>query len=289
MEKGKVVRQAAVAGSFYPGSSRELRQLVESCFTSSLGPGALPQVAVSGPRQIIGLICPHAGIIYSGPAAARGFFQVASDGKPEHVIILGPNHRGVGTSLAVSTAAEWETPLGKVKVDEVGARNLLAESTKLKKDDAAHAYEHSLEIQLPFLQYLYGDEFNILPVCMGSQDLATSQEVGKAIARAFSPQDTLIIASSDFTHYESHSSAKKKDGIALQAIERLDAEGLVAAIDRYDITMCGPGPIIAMMTACKQWGVAGVNVLGYTTSGDVTGDYSHVVGYASVEVRLKKR
>lgn len=289
MERGRPVRQPAVAGSLYPGSARELRQLVESCFTSGIGPGALPEVVVSGPRQIVGLICPHAGIIYSGPAAAHGFYRLAVDGRPEHVIIIGPNHHGLGASLALSTAVEWETPLGKVKVDEAGAENLLAESSGIKKDDAAHTYEHSLEIQLPFLQYLYGNDFTILPVCMGSQELATSKELGNAIARAFSPRDTLIIASSDFTHYESQASAKKKDSIALQAIERLDGEGLLSVIGRYNITMCGPGPIVAMMTACKQWGDVEVNVLRHTTSGDVSGDYGHVVGYASVEVRLKKR
>ncbi|MDZ4245956.1 MAG: AmmeMemoRadiSam system protein B, partial [Dehalococcoidia bacterium] len=280
------VRSPAVAGAFYPGNAGELRQLVERCFKHSLGPGSLPRVIPGGKRSLAGLVCPHAGLIYSGPVAAHGYFQLASRAKPERVVILGPNHHGYGPALSLSAALAWETPLGRIAIDGEGAKKLLAGNPALRQENDAHVYEHSLEVQLPFLQYLYGEDFKIIPIAMSEQGLAESTKLGLTIAGAFPADDTVVIASSDFSHYEPQAAAEKLDGLAIKAIEKMDGDGLFSAIARHGITMCGPGPVTAAMAACRQWGVTEARLLRYATSGDVSGDYSRVVGYASISMAL---
>ncbi len=280
------MRKPAVAGSFYPGSFTGLQRQIEDCFKHPLGPGALPGEGRSVERHTLGLVSPHAGYIYSGPVAANGFSRIAAEKKPATVVIVGPNHRGLGGAVAVGREGTWQTPLGTVEVDVVVGEAIISAGHWAKWDDLAHGMEHSLEVQVPFLQYIYGPEFKIVPIVMLRQELEVSEDLGRAIAAALKGKDGLIIASSDFSHYESQSSASRKDRMALDAILNLDPARLEETVNSHNISMCGPGPVMAMIVACKELGAKKARLLRYATSGDITGDHSQVVGYASVAVTL---
>lgn len=284
METGKLTRRPSCAGFFYPANERDLRKLIDNCFTAPQGPGSPSSKRPSLRRQTIGLISPHAGFVYSGPVAAHGFFKLSAEAKPQRVIILGPNHRSLGAPIALSAAGAWETPMGTIKIDRDGTDRLLSKNDWLKTDENAHVAEHSLEVQLPFLQYIYGDSFTLIPITMEWLDVDICRGLGNAIAAAFSPEDTLIVASSDLSHYERQDTVNNKDSIALEAIVKLDVNAFADAVQQYNITACGIGPIIAALTACSIWGATEAQVLRHATSGDVSGDYDRVVGYASVAV-----
>ena len=278
------MRKPAVAGSFYPGSFTGLQRQIEDCFKHPLGPGTLPGEGRSVERHTLGLVSPHAGYIYSGPVAAHGFSRIAAEKKPVTVVIVGPNHRGLGAAVAVGREGTWQTPLGTVEVDVGVGEAIISAGHWAKWDDLAHSMEHSLEVQVPFLQYIYGSEFKIVPIAMLRQEWEIAQDLGRAIAAALKGKDGLVIASSDFSHYESQASASRKDRLALDAILSLDPARLEETVNSHNISMCGPGPVMAMITACKDLGAKKANLLRYATSGDVSGDYSQVVGYASVAV-----
>jgi AmmeMemoRadiSam system protein B len=278
------MRKAAVAGSFYAGSSRELRHQIEACFKHSLGPGALPITKEKNTRHILGLVSPHAGYSYSGPVASHGFSRIASEGAPETVIILGLNHRAIGSPLAISKEKGWQTPLGSVETDLELGEQIVTTSRWLQWDDTAHAWEHSLEVQLPFLQYIYGSDFKIVPIAMLRQDLEVSRDLGQAIASSVKDKDAVVIGSTDFSHYEAQSLASRNDQLAINAILDLSPQQLEKVVVTHDISMCGVGPVMAMLVACKQLGADNARLLRYATSGDITEDYSRVVGYASIEV-----
>jgi len=278
------MRKPAVAGSFYEGSAAGLRRQIEDCFKHPLGPGALPGSARVVERRILGLVSPHAGYIYSGPVAANGFFQIAAEGKPQTVVILGPNHRGLGAAVAVGGQEAWQTPLGSVEIDVEVGQAIVSATRWARLDDLAHSMEHSIEVQVPFLQYIYENGFRIVPISMLRQDWEVSRELGRAVAAALKGENAVIIASSDFSHYESQSMASKKDRLALESILNLEPERLEETVISHSITMCGPGPVMTMLTACKALGSKKARLLRYATSGDITGDHSQVVGYASVEV-----
>jgi len=278
------VRYPAVAGSWYSGTLKGLRAQIEECFTHKLGPGKIPKVTGDGPRKIVGLLCPHAGYMYSGPVAAHSYYNLALDGKPEIVILLGPNHRGYGSALAIMNEGAWRTPLGDVEIDTETANQIVRGSRIIDIDESAHGPEHSLEMQLPFLQHLYDQTFRLVPICFLMQDLETGREVGQALAKALSGKNAVVIASTDMTHYEPQKTAEVKDKKALNAVLKLDEGQLYSVVESYGISMCGYGPTIAMITAAKAMGAKEAQLLCYKTSGDVTGDYSAVVGYASVSV-----
>ena len=278
------MRKPAVAGSFYDGSAAGLRRQIEDCFKHPLGPGALPGSARVVERRILGLVSPHAGYIYSGPVAANGFFQIAAEGKPQTVVILGPNHTGLGAAVAVGGQDAWQTPLGSVEIDVEVGQAIVSAIRWARLDDLAHSMEHSIEVQVPFLQYIYENGFRIVPISMLRHDWEVSRELGRAVAAAIKGKNAVIIASSDFSHYESQSMASKKDRLALESILNLEPERLEETVISHSITMCGPGPVMTMLTACKALGSKKARLLRYATSGDITGDHSQVVGYASVEV-----
>jgi AmmeMemoRadiSam system protein B len=276
------VRPPAFAGSWYAGTPDRLRSQIEESFTNRLGPGSLPAVVESGPRNVVGLVCPHAGYMYSGSVAAYSYFQLATDGKPDVVVIFSPNHTGRGSALAVMSEGAWRTPLGDVEIDTETADKILERSQIVDVDEMAHAYEHSIEIQLPFLQYLYGSDFKFVPLTFMMQDLVSSREVGKATAEALSGKNALVIASTDMSHYEPQERAEKKDRMALEAAVKMDEEQYYSIIESQAVSSCGYGPTIAAITASKELGAKKAKLLCYRTSGDVTGDYSGVVGYASI-------
>ncbi|MDI6689471.1 MAG: AmmeMemoRadiSam system protein B [Actinomycetota bacterium] len=277
----KPIRKPAVAGLFYQADPDDLRTQLEDCFLNPLGPGSLPQVNPKGEHRIIGLISPHAGYMYSGPIAAHGFHRLARDQETKLAIILGPNHSGIGSPVAISKRI-WNMPLGSVEIDSKVAQEI--ESPVINEDEMAHIREHSIEVQLPFLQYLYGARFKFVPICMLDQSLETNLRVGEILAEALSEKEAIIIASTDFTHYEPHSQAQRKDKEALQAILELDPHKLNGVVKNLSITMCGTGPVMAMLTACRILGAKKAKLISYATSGDVTGDFGAVVGYASLAV-----
>jgi AmmeMemoRadiSam system protein B len=279
------VRRPTQAGSFYAGDAKSLRAQVEGCFLGELGPGRLPRVAMDGCRRVVGLICPHAGYVYSGAVAANAYYELGLDGVPETVVVLGPNHTGYGSALALMDGGVWRTPLGDVEVDSVVARELCGETGLLDVDEVAHRFEHSVEVQLPFLQFLFGSGFKFVPVCFGLQDLASAEEIGNALVEVLSGRNAVIIASSDFSHYVPASVAARKDGLALEAVEEMDARKFLSVVESENVTACGYGPIAALITAAKGLMATEAKVLQYKTSGDITGDNSSVVGYAAVVFR----
>jgi AmmeMemoRadiSam system protein B len=274
-----MLRQAAVAGYFYQGSSSALRDQVE-------------RFLVPGAKKIkaLGIVSPHAGLVYSGSVAGAVYSSIELPGT---FILIGPNHTGLGAPVSLMAKGQWETPLGTVRIDEELAAAVLSRSRLIREDTLAHLKEHSLEVQLPFIQFLK-KEFMIVPIQMMDTRMDTCLALGTAIAEAiaecgvrsaeFKTKGTLIVASSDMSHYISAEEAKKKDHKAIKRILDLDAQGLYYTVRDEDITMCGYGPAVAMLTACKALGAKKAELIKYTNSGEVSGDYDQVVGYAGIVV-----
>jgi len=277
------VRRPYVAGSFYPLDKQRLRQDIENCFRHTLGPGRLP-VKGDKPRTITALVCPHAGYIYSGHVAAYSYLALSEEKAPETAIILCPNHTGLGSAVSLMGEGYWETPLGRVKINSDLSNAIFKASGMIDMDESAHQYEHSIEVQLPFLQYMYGSRVNIVPICMGFQDLETSKNVGEAIAEAAKGNNIVIIASTDMTHQETQTSAARKDRLVLDAIEAMNEAKVQEVVSRNRMTMCGYGPVSAAIVASKKQGADRAEILSYHTSGDITGDQGAVVGYASAKI-----
>jgi hypothetical protein len=219
--------------------------------------------------------------MYSGPVAANGFHFIAEEGQPETVIIIGPNHTGYGSGASIIVEGAWRTPLGDIKINSDLATAIQCNTKFLDIDQSAHRYEHSIEVQLPFLQYIY-NQFRIVPICMQMQDLGVSCDLGMAIANAIEDSNVLIIASTDFSHYEPQQIAASKDAKAISAITNLDENALQKIIHTHKVSMCGYGPVSAAIVAAKRLGATTGRLLQYKTSGDITEDYSQVVGYASL-------
>jgi len=279
------VRRPTQAGAFYEGDAEALKTQIENCFLQEFGPKKLPTVNRDGPRKVVGLVCPHAGYMFSGAVAANAYYELAQDGKPDTAVILGPNHTGYGSALALMNEGVWRTPLGDVEVDGATANQIVQETRLVDVDDVAHRFEHSIEVQLPFLQYLYGSEFKFVPVCFQMQDLSSAVEVGKALVEVLANKNAVVIASSDMTHYEPQGNAAAKDLAALKAVEAMDEKRFYSIIETQNVTACGYGPIATVIAAAKGLGAKEAKLLCYKSSGDVTGDYSSVVGYAAVSFK----
>lgn len=277
------MRPPAVAGQFYEGTKSALVKQIEWCYTNRHGTGKLPKVR-AGPRRLVGLVSPHAGYMYSGPVAAHGFAKMAQDGKPDSVVIIGPNHSGTGSGVSIITSGKWVTPMGGTQIDKGLGEAIKRNSDIIDIDEVAHAHEHSLEVQLPFLQHLFNGEFKIVPICMMLQDEQTSMEVGSAVAEASSGKDIVIVASTDFTHYEPQRSAAERDRKVIDRILAMDPAGVVRIVEEEGITMCGYGPVSAMLQAAKKLGAKKAELLKYATSGDTAGPMAQVVGYGSISV-----
>ena len=273
-------RKPAVSGMFYAGTARELKEQIEWCYKHELGPGAVPRVNSRGLREIVAIVVPHAGYYYSGPVAAHAYNELADDGVPDTAVILGPNHTGYGHPVSVWVGAVWNTPFGEVEINEALARRFLG--GVIEADETAHMHEHSIEVQLPWLQHLY-ESVRIVPIAMLAQDIETARAVGKAISR--SDDNLIIIASSDFTHYEPHNIAMERDGSVIEAIVNLDEEELYERCERLNCTMCGYGPVASVIVAAKEMEAKRASLLKYATSGDTSGDFSQVVGYGSIVIR----
>jgi len=289
------IRKPAVAGQFYDSAKNQLEQTIKNCFLDERGPRSLPKIGKEK-QKIRGLIVPHAGYIYSGAIAAHSYHNLSINGFADSFIILGPNHTGMGSGVALMKEGVWETPLGKITINQELADQLLKDI--IDNDDNANKYEHSIEVQLPFLQYCAGEKkFDFVPICMAMQDYETSREVGEIIANVIKKSDKkiVIIASSDFSHagfnYMSMSPsgmnvneyAKKQDMLAIEKILNLETEQLINTVHQKNITMCGYGPITAMLNAAKKLGASKAELLKYGTSYEVHPG-SSCVGYGAITI-----
>lgn len=289
------VRKPAAAGQFYDSNSEDLKKTLEECFKDIRGPGSMPKISKVN-KKILGLVVPHAGFIYSGAIAAYSYYTLAVSGFADTFIIIGPNHTGMGSGVSIVTEGFWDTPLGTVTINKTLAENLW--KGIIDKDPDAHKYEHSIEVQLPFLQFI-GDksEFNFVPICMAMQDTETMKEVGEIISNAIKKYDkkVVIIASSDFSHIGFNymtmppenmrvdEYAEQQDKLAIEEILKLDPNNLIKTVQENNITMCGYGPVGAMITACKKIGAKKAELLKYGTSYEVHPSTS-CVGYGSIVV-----
>ncbi len=266
-----MVRPPAVAGMFYEARAERLEQDVRSHLRAG---------GNASPNPAFGVIVPHAGYVYSGPVAGAVYARVSI---PSTAVILCPNHTGRGAPASLEPSQAWRTPLGDVKVNRRLAERLRELAPSLEWDSTAHAREHSLEVQLPFLQVLRRD-VELVAVCLGAQDLDLCREVGEALAAICSeePQPPLLLASSDMNHYESRQIGRRKDEQALARIEALDPEGLFTTVVAEGISMCGFLPATALLFAARTAGISKARVVARRDSGDETGDTSSVVGYAGV-------
>ena len=274
-------RPPAQSGTFYPDTEGALRTQIQQSFLHPLGPRAIPTIPGTRNQNLLGLIVPHAGYRYSGPVAAHSYYHQASAGIFESIIILGPNHTGLGSGVSTMTEGEWSTPLGDVPIDTDLAQEIVDTSHLVDVEDEAHRNEHSIEVQLPFLQFIYPRRFKFVPICMMLQDLQTSIEVGEAIAKAAENHRAIVLASSDWTHYEPQEQAQSKDKQAIEEALQMNEKKFQEIIEERSVSACGYGPVTAMIHAAKLRGAKSGNLLSYQTSGDVTGDKSAVVGYAA--------
>jgi AmmeMemoRadiSam system protein B len=275
------MRPAAVAGAFYPGSAAALRQAITAAFSGPLGPGSVPEPGTG--RGVIGIVAPHAGYRYSAAGAAWAFAEALRGASPQAVVILGINHRGVGAPVALSPARGWETPLGVAAVDGALSARLQQLMPDADADARAHAQEHSLEVQVPFVQHCFPG-VPIVPVALGRADLGAVARLGQALAQLAAETPLLMVASSDFSHYITAEEAARRDALALARIAALDPQGLLDVVQDEDITMCGVLPVTALLVAAAALGASDGRVLHYHTSGDVTGDRREVVGYGAAAI-----
>jgi|SRR5579871_3502459 len=270
------VRQPAVAGRFYPASPQRLRAEVEAYTSASSEPDAGPLI------RALGCVAPHAGYMYSGHVAGAVYRRLEL---PSRIVILCPNHTGMGEPLAIMSEGAWQTPLGDVPIDEELAIELKRRMPLLSEDAEAHRSEHALEVQLPFLQLL-APGFRFVPIAVGTGNFEVLSALGITLGNTLAPgrERVLIIASSDMNHYESDSVTRVKDRRAIDQVLALDPRGLYDVVREANISMCGYGPTVAMLTAVRKLGASQAELIRYATSGDVSGDMNMVVGYAGIAV-----
>ncbi|HPQ81829.1 MAG TPA: AmmeMemoRadiSam system protein B [bacterium] len=260
-------RKPVVAGSFYPGAKSSLEKDLRRLLNTD-----------AAPRKALAVVAPHAGYVYSGKVAGATF---ASAMIPKRCIVLCPNHTGMGREASVWTGGGWEIPTGVVSVDEELARKLISKTPELADDSSAHLKEHSLEVELPFL-LARQPEISIVAIALSHLSVGSCKKIGEAIAEVISEagEEILIVASSDMNHYESQTKTLEKDRLAIDRVLSLDAEGLLSVCGENRISMCGAVPTAVAIIASKKLGANKASLVGHSTSGDVSGDYDSVVGYA---------
>lgn len=264
-------RPPAVAGRFYPSDPKQLAKQVDE-FTAD---GA-------GKISALGCVVPHAGYMYSGHVAAAVYSALQI---PARCILIGPRHFPRGESMAILSEGSWQTPLGAAPIDTALAAKLMDECPRLREDAVAHEKEHSLEVQLPFLQRM-GADFRFVPIVLGTDRYPVLEELGRAMAKAVRTQadKVLIIASSDMNHYENDAITRTKDNRAIERILALDPRGLYDTVRSEGITMCGYAATVAMLVAVIELGAKKATLIRYATSGDINGELDKVVGYAGVTI-----
>ena len=266
-----MLRLPAVAGRFYPSDPKELTSVVREYSRAD---------ARYSPMSVKACLVPHAGYIYSGHVAGAVFARITL---PRKIIVLGVRHYPRGEPVAILSSGAWRTPLGDAPIDEGLAAELRQQSALLCEDSLAHSTEHSLEVQVPFLQVL-APGFSFVPVALGTVQFESLVGVGEGIARALgsAKESVLLLTTSDLNHYEDDATTRSKDGKAIDRLLGLDARGLYDTCRNEEISMCGLGPAVAMLTALNAMGAKKAELVQYATSGDVSGDRSQVVGYAGM-------
>jgi MEMO1 family protein len=262
-------RQPGFAGSFYPAQREALIREVETHIDQNIKKS-----------PVVGIVAPHAGFIYSGDVAGAVYSRIEI---PDTVILVGPNHTGHGEAVAVMTEGTWSMPMGEIPIDQELANAICIETVIAKQDASAHQFEHSLETQLPFLQY-FKSKFKIVPICIKRIKISSCKELSEGIVRAVTRlnKSVLLVASSDMTHYESHDRATLKDRMAITCIQKLDPHGLFETVRSEKITMCGVNPVTIMLLCSAKLGATEAQLVKYMTSGEVSGDMEKVVGYAGM-------
>lgn len=266
-------RFPVVSGRFYPGTRSFLEERIDDLIDRK-----------APAEDVLGVLCPHAGYNFSGAVAGAAISRVKFK---DTFVIIGPNHTGLGQPCSIMIEGTWRTPLGDMEIDTELAQAILGSSSYLQKDDKAHLEEHSVEVQLPFLQYFKEDVKFVPIVLMGDAAVDVYKDIGKGIAKVIKESDkkVVIMASSDMSHYETQATAKENDFKAIEAILALDPDELLKRVKDNHITMCGYAPVATMIHACKELGAKKAELVMYQTSGDVTGDFHRVVGYASVIIK----
>jgi AmmeMemoRadiSam system protein B len=264
-----MLRLPAVAGQFYPADPGELSLLVRT-YTKQEGEK----------QRVRACLVPHAGYMYSGRVAGAVFSRIAI---PEKILLLGVRHFPQGEALAIRSEGAWRTPLGDVPVDRSLASRLRKECPALREDTVAHSREHSLEVELPFLQVL-SPGFSFVPVAIGTVRFRDLTETGEGIARVLenAREEILVVTSSDMNHYETEETTRQKDGLAIECLRKRDTQALYDTCRERSISMCGLGPAVAMLTAMNCLGVRKAELVSYSTSADVSGNRKQVVGYAGM-------
>jgi AmmeMemoRadiSam system protein B len=272
-------RSPYYAGSFYPKHTCDLIKLLHFCFNKSIFGPKKKQIINT---KIFGIIVPHGAYIFSGAISANAFFEIASL-NIDTFILIGPDHHGIGKRISVTSEGYWQTPLGDVLIDNTITNDLKRSCDFIEEDNIVHQIEHSLEIQVPFIQYSFGNSFTIVPLLLRDQDIETSMLLGNLIAKYSAKKNVMIIASSCLTHYESNSSVQKKDFQMIKSIESLNIESFYQSLMNLKASVCGYGAIASLMRAVQILGSKKGELLRYATSGDVTSDNKNtVVGYASI-------
>ncbi len=265
------IREAIVAGQFYSSSAMQLKKQIASFLSEE-----------RQKSQVLGCMLPHAGYVYSGRVACQTLNVVKIKQK---IVLLGPNHTGLGKAFSIMAEGIWQTPLGEVKIDAGLSKLILGHSKLLQEDSSAHIQEHSLEVELPILQY-FNSGIEIVPIAFLSDDVGKLKQAGADIAAAIKESqerdEIMLVASSDMTHYEPQAQAEKKDAVAIEAILELNEDKLMQAISRFNISMCGYAPVVVMLAASKILGATSARLIKYETSAVVSGDATNVVGYAGV-------
>lgn len=274
-----MIREPVVAGQFYPEKEEDLKNMIRYCIDHEYGPGNNPKTSND---KIYGIICPHAGYVYSGPTACHSYKAISSQ-NPELAVIIGPNHFGVGKDAATMIDSQWQTPLGMISIDSESAKQVAEISEFIEIDEYSHSQDHSLEVQIPMLQEMLSNEFQILPIILRAQDMKTAMDVGNAVYEIAKRKNAIIVASSDFTHYEENSFAHQQDKALIEPILEMNVERFYQVLYERRVTACGYGAMASAMIACKKMGATKGELLSYATSGDVSGDTESVVGYGAIK------
>ncbi|MEK6973041.1 MAG: AmmeMemoRadiSam system protein B [archaeon] len=270
------IRTAAFAGQFYPKNSKQLESQLEEFFSNC-----------KIKRDCGAIISPHAGYVYSGQTAAKAFSCLK---KAATYIILGPNHTGLGSAISIDKNDFWETPLGRIEVDKKIAEKII-EKSDAEFDELAHIGEHSIEVQIPFLQHLFKEEKQkpkIVPIIISEDNHESIKKLGKILAEIGKNEDIAVIASSDFSHFISEKLARKVDFEAIHYITKIDPEGFHSEVNKHNLSICGYLPITCLLYYCMQKGLNNAEIEGYTTSGSLTGDYDNVVAYCAISFKNGK-
>ncbi len=276
--------RSVLAGQWYSGTEAGLRREIAACFQDRFGPGDVPPAPAASTqrRTTIGLVSPHAGVPYSGPAAAHGYLRIAQEGVPEVVVVIGPSHRM--SYDATMASGGWETPLGPARIHADVAARLLAECDTLQDSPDAIEGENSIELQLPFLKHIYGEQLLWVPVMLADQSYEMALRLGEALARVLDGMDAVIVGSSDLSHEGSEPTVAQHDPLVIKQILALNPQELIRVRRQHDVTMCGYGAVAGMLTAAKALGASRAEQLSYYTSAEIAGAHGYVVGYLSAAI-----